>query len=165
MSVMVASVAPAETDADADRPAGRPVFFPCLIPFVHYGKVEGLACRKATNLHFGQDVSLASCYTVDPLLSLIVGIDPEGIFIEAGQRQVIGDAAGNPDQHFAYAVQGYLSVSRINLNLFQQFLRRAVPSSSSVRFSLGMRRKTQLSSLASRKSPAASEVPGRNALT
>ena len=168
MSVMVPAVAPAEADPDADRPApaGSPVFFQYLVFFIHYGEAEGLARRKAADFHFGQDIGLASRYTVDPLLPLIVGINPEGILVEAGQRQVIGDVAGNPDQHFAYAVQGYLSVSRINLNLstFSSSF-SVVPSSSSARFSPGMRRKMQLSSLASRKSPAVSEVPGRNAFT
>ena len=82
MSVMVASVTPAKADADTDRPApaGFPVFFQHLVFFVHYGKTEGLACRKAADFHLCQDVGPASGYAVDPLFPLFICID-RGIFL------------------------------------------------------------------------------------
>ena len=147
--MVVASVAPAEADADSNRPAsGSPVFFPGHIFFIHYREVEGLAGDVTANLYFCQHVGFAPGDTVHPLLALLVCFDGEGVFIEAGQRQLVGNVARDPDQYFTDPVLGYFFVCGIT-----------------VRASPGKRRNTQLSSLASRKSPVALVLLGRNALT
>ena len=106
--MVVASVAPAEADADPDRPAsGSPVFFPGHIFFIHYREVEGLAGYVTANLHFCQHVAFAPGDTIHPLLALLIRFDGEGVFIETGQRQLVGNAARDPDQYFADPVLGY----------------------------------------------------------
>ena len=123
VAVMVVSPAPAETDADTDgEAAGSPVLFPGHVLFIHNGETEGLAGNVVPDLHFRQQIGLAPGHAVDPLLTVLVGFDGERVFVQAGQRQVIGYVP---------------SVS-------------VIPSSNSVRASPGKRRKTQLSSLATR---------------
>ena len=125
--MVVASVAPAEADADPNRPAsGSPVFFPGHIFFIHYREVEGLAGDVTANLHFCQHVAFAPGDTVHPLLALLVCFDGEGILIKAGQRQLVGNAARDPDQYFTDPVLGYFFVCGINLNLCQQLFGGAV---------------------------------------